>query len=216
MDIPEMQYTHKDKNEKNQLTPRGEIWLRGPQVFLGYYKDAEKTKQAITPDGWLKTGDVGMLMPNTMALKIIDRKKNIFKLQQGEYVASEKVEAVYSNCPFVNEVYLHGESTHIFAIAILSLKQSEFKKFTDGINQHGTLEELCENPEVRKAVTKQLISYGKKDGLHSFEQAKNVHLEPKSFVERELVTPSMKLQRFQAKQFYKKNIDEMYEKGMLA
>ena len=58
---------------------------------MGYYKDKEKTLYAITPDGWLKTGDVGMIVPGINALKIIDRRKNIFKLQQGEYVAAEKV-----------------------------------------------------------------------------------------------------------------------------
>lgn len=93
--------------------------MRGPCVFLGYYKDDEKTKEAIDADGWLHSGDVGCILPESFALKIIDRKKNIFKLQQGEYVASEKVEAVYLKRPEVQEIFLHGDSTESFCVAIM-------------------------------------------------------------------------------------------------
>ena len=57
--------------------------MRGPSVFRGYYKNEEKTKQAISEDGWVRSGDVGVILPKTHALKIIDRKKNIYKLSQG-------------------------------------------------------------------------------------------------------------------------------------
>lgn len=57
--------------------------MRGPQVFLGYYKQEDATKDTMTSDGWLKTGDVAQIMADTLSFKIIDRKKNIFKLQQG-------------------------------------------------------------------------------------------------------------------------------------
>lgn len=74
-----MGYTSKDKDEKGNQVPRGEVWIKGPGVFVAYYKDEEKTHEAITGDGWLKTGDIGQINPNG-SLKLIDRKKNIFKL----------------------------------------------------------------------------------------------------------------------------------------
>lgn len=85
-----MKYTAKDIDSKGRPSPRGELWVRGPQVFGGYYKMEELSKQTVGVDGWLKTGDVAEITPE-LAFKIIDRRKNIFKLQQGEYVAPDRV-----------------------------------------------------------------------------------------------------------------------------
>lgn len=74
-----MSYMSTDVDEKGNAAPRGEICIRGHSIFKGYYKNPEKTAEAIDKDGWLHTGDVGLILPNG-ALKVIDRKKNLFKL----------------------------------------------------------------------------------------------------------------------------------------
>ena len=74
--------------------PRGEVLIRGPSIFEGYFRNKELTDSSKTVDGWLHTGDVGEIGPGG-ALRIIDRIKNHFKLSQGEYIVSEKLERVY-------------------------------------------------------------------------------------------------------------------------
>jgi long-chain acyl-CoA synthetase len=82
--------------------PCGEICIRGKTVFTGYYKNPELTKEAIK-DGWFHTGDIGEMLPNGI-VKIIDRKKNLIKLSQGEYIALEYLENVYTITPIVEDV----------------------------------------------------------------------------------------------------------------
>jgi len=83
VDVPEMGYLHTDTSHRGQpCQGRGEICIRGPSVFLGYYKDDKKTKETIDEEGWLHSGDIG-LWTLEGTLKIVDRKKNLFKLSQG-------------------------------------------------------------------------------------------------------------------------------------
>lgn len=130
-DIPEMKYSAADVNEHGQHTPRGELWKRGPAVFLGYYKSPEQTKDALTEDGWLKTGDVVQVNPDNNGFRIIDRKKNIFKLQQGEYVAPDRVENVYMKSELVSEAFLHGDSHQYYAVAVITPNAENLQKFAE-------------------------------------------------------------------------------------
>eukprot|EP00330_Aristerostoma_sp_ATCC50986_P009097 CAMPEP_0114586692 /NCGR_PEP_ID=MMETSP0125-20121206/9842_1 /TAXON_ID=485358 ORGANISM="Aristerostoma sp., Strain ATCC 50986" /NCGR_SAMPLE_ID=MMETSP0125 /ASSEMBLY_ACC=CAM_ASM_000245 /LENGTH=642 /DNA_ID=CAMNT_0001782237 /DNA_START=55 /DNA_END=1983 /DNA_ORIENTATION=- len=181
-DVAEMNYTAKDKNANGEPTPRGEICFRGPCIMKGYYKDAEKTKEALDKDNWLHTGDIGVILPNG-AVKIVDRKKNIFKLSQGEYVAPEKVENFYLLSKYVAEVFLYGDSYHNFCVLfavpdkenLLALAKEKGIS-TDDYNQ------LLKNADIKKAVLGDVTSIGKSHDLKGFEQAKDIYLEAESFV----------------------------------
>jgi long-chain acyl-CoA synthetase len=113
-------------------------------VFRGYYKDEEKTREALDKDGWLHSGDIGK-WTETGAIQITDRKKHIFKLAQGEYVAPEKVENVYCRSPLVAQAYLHGDSMQSACVAIVVPDEEELMVWAKKKNIPGTFEELCKN-----------------------------------------------------------------------
>jgi long-subunit acyl-CoA synthetase (AMP-forming) len=102
VDVPDMGYTNQDTP-----WPRGEIVVRTPQMIEGYYKDEEATK-ANFDDGWFRTGDIGEMAYGH--LKIIDRKKNLFKLVQGVFVAPSSIENILLQCAFVDQIYVYGGS----------------------------------------------------------------------------------------------------------
>ncbi|CDJ36174.1 LOW QUALITY PROTEIN: long-chain fatty acid CoA ligase, putative [Eimeria mitis] len=98
--------------------PKGELCVRGSTVFAGYFRNKKETENAIDKDGWLHTGDIAALLPNG-GVQIIDRKKNIFKLAQGEYVAPEKIEAVYMHSRFVSQCFVFGFSSETSLVAVV-------------------------------------------------------------------------------------------------
>ena len=118
-EIPEMNYFKTDVDEQGRSAPRGEICVRGTNVFSGYYKNPEETSAAFDSDGWLHSGDIGVRMPENGALKIIDRKKNLFKLAQGEYIAVEKCESICSMSQFVAQIFIYGDSLQSYLVAIV-------------------------------------------------------------------------------------------------
>ena len=230
VDVPEMQYTTRDLP-----CPRGEICIRGPSVFQGYYKDAQQTAEVLDADGWLHSGDIGMWLPGGR-LKIIDRKKNIFKLvrpciiahlrsfgliafsfavlqAQGEYVAPEKIENVYIRAPLVAACFIHGDSLAPALVAVVVPDEEVLQAWAKerGHPAAGNTRALCADHKVVAAVFEQMQAAAEEAGLRSFEQAKAVHLHPEVFtVESGLITPTFKLKRPQARAYFKAAIDGMY------
>ena len=107
----------------------GEILVRGPHVMKGYYKDPEETARVIDADGWLHTGDIGMLVEGKY-LKITDRKKEIFKLSSGKYIAPAPIENKLSDIPFVTNSLVVGEKEK-FASAVIVVSYPKLKAWAD-------------------------------------------------------------------------------------
>ncbi|XP_038980591.1 long chain acyl-CoA synthetase 6, peroxisomal-like [Phoenix dactylifera] len=206
VDVPEMSYTSDD-----QPYPRGEICVRGPIVFRGYYKDDVQTKEVIDEAGWLHTGDIGLWLPGGR-LKIIDRKKNIFKLAQGEYIAPEKIENVYAKCSFVSQCFVYGDSLNSCLVAIVSVEPDVLKTWaaSEGI-KYEDLRQLCADPRARAAVLAEMNAVGGQAKLRGFEFVKAVTLTLEPFtLDNGLLTPTFKIKRPQAKAYFAKAIADMY------
>ncbi|EMP27527.1 Long-chain-fatty-acid--CoA ligase 1 [Chelonia mydas] len=186
-----------------------QVCVKGPNVFQGYLKDPEKTAEALDKDGWLHTGDIGKWLPNG-TLKIIDRKKHIFKLAQGEYIAPEKIENVYTRSEPVAQVFVYGESLQAFLIAIVVPDVETLSNWAKKKGFEGSYEELCKNKDLKKHILEDMLKVGKESGLKSFEQVKGIALSMEMFsIENGLLTPTLKAKRRELQKFFKSQIDEL-------
>ncbi|MCD7453755.1 Long chain acyl-CoA synthetase 7 peroxisomal [Datura stramonium] len=151
VDVPEMSYTSEDKPH-----PRGEICVR----------------EVIDDDGWCILVISGLWLPG--ALKIIDRKKNIFKLAQGEYIAPEKIENVYAKCKFIAQCFVYGDSFNSSLVAVVCVEPDVLKEWasSEGI-KYENLEQLC-NDQARAAVLAEMDAVGREAQLRGFEQSRNI------------------------------------------
>ncbi|KAF5198607.1 Long chain acyl-coa synthetase [Thalictrum thalictroides] len=190
--------------------PRGEICLRGKPIFSRYHKNPELTNEVIK-DGWFHTGDIGEILPNG-AVKVIDRKKNIFKLSQGEYVAVEYLEKVYSFTPILEDIWVYGNSFKSTLVAVVVPHEANTMKWAKSNGHKGSFRELCSSDQLRDHVLLELKSTAERNKLKGFENIKGVILEPLPFdVERDFMTATMKKKRNQLLNHYKAKIDELYQ-----
>lgn len=155
VDVPEMQY-HATDVINGVPTPRGELCVKGPMT-PGYFKLPEQTAEIMDADGWLHTGDIALIAPNG-CVKAIDRKKNIFKLQQGEYVAPEKIENILINCPWVMQILIYGNSYQSYLVALIVPIEPVVMNWAKENGIKGSYEDVCATPELNKVILQDLIS----------------------------------------------------------
>jgi long-chain acyl-CoA synthetase len=212
VDVPEMMYT------SDMELPSGEVCTRGGVVFSGYHKNAEATAETLDADGWLHTGDIGRWNADG-TLSIIDRKKNIFKLAQGEYVASEKVEMVLGKSKFIGQPWVYGNSYTTQLVAVIA---PDF----DALRPHAAANgwdvssdaKLASLPQVRTLLMREINELVKEAKLKGFEVPKAFHVEGsvnelgQGFtIENDCLTPTFKLKRPALQRRYQAQINEMYE-----
>jgi long-chain acyl-CoA synthetase len=219
-----MEYLHTD-----QPCPRGEVLIRGPNVFAGYFKNTEETEKCFTDGDWLCTGDIGKWNPNG-TLSIIDRRKNIFKLSQGEYVAAEKVEGVYGKSGVVGQIFVYGNSfkSMIIAVVVPNAEAVHAHAVAQGWWQGSSIpgsdgftdafEQLCVGEHANELKTFLFESISQQNSqLKGFEKVKAIVVEGRlnqmlmGFTEQnQCMTPTFKLRRPQLLHRYIKELKQAY------
>uniref|UniRef100_UPI0037E8D553 long-chain-fatty-acid--CoA ligase 4 n=1 Tax=Semicossyphus pulcher TaxID=241346 RepID=UPI0037E8D553 len=201
-------YTSKDKPN-----PRGEILIGGPNVTMGYYRNESNVQDFFVDERgqrWFCTGDVGEIYPDG-CLQIVDRKKDLVKLQAGEYVSLGKVESALKNCSLIDNICAYANSEQNYVISFVVPNQ---KRLTELARQRGivaTLEELCTHPEMEREVLKEIKEVAVNIKLQRFEIPVKVHLSPEPWTpETGLVTDAFKLKRKELKNHYLHHIERMY------
>jgi len=211
--VPEMGYLHTDRSHRGEeCRGRGEVCVRGPNVFKGYYKDEAKTRETLDEEGWLHSGDIGLWTPDGN-LKIVDRKKNIFKLSQGEYVAPEKIENILTESTLISQCFIYGDSYQPTLVGILVPDEDIVKDWSAKQNLQMKFEDLCKSEELHQAIMSEIKRLAKKYRMAGFEVPKAIYLESELFsAETGLLTPTFKLKRKEVKEKYEDIINGLYTK----
>lgn len=176
VDVPEANYY-----SHNKPKPQGEIWVRGPAVTQGYWKRDDVTKETITEDNWLKTGDIGEWNDDG-TLNVIDRKKNLVKLSNGEYIALEKLESVYKSCIHITNICVCANPLYPKPVALVMPSEPAIMKLANDNNiKNKGFEDLCADPKMKKLVLNSLLEQGKKAGLKGTELLCDVYICPEEW-----------------------------------
>ena len=211
--VPDLGYTVDDEIEGIKC-PAGEMCLKGPVVFHGYYKNDEENKACFDEEGYFHTGDVGRLYPNYgNGLRIVDRVKEIFKLSQGEYIIPAKLESVYSKSVYVQQIMIYGNPTKNNIIAIII---PDKKKCAEALNI--SIDELVkdnENEKLKELIVKDFEKLANEAEFNGLEKAKYILIDFEEFTNNNnCLTPTMKIIRKNVENKYKERIDDLYDKIM--
>ncbi|OBB99592.1 oxidoreductase, partial [Mycobacterium sp. 852013-50091_SCH5140682] len=183
-DVPELGYLSTDRPH-----PRGELLVKSEQMFPGYYKRPEITAEMFDTDGYYRTGDiVAEVGPDQV--EYLDRRNNVLKLSQGEFVTVSKLEAVFGDSPLVQQIYLYGNSARAYLLAVV----------------------VPTDPATSKqAISDSLQEAARAANLQSYEVPRDFLVETTPFtLENGLLTGIRKLARPKLKAHYGDRLEQLY------
>ncbi len=193
---------------QEKIADDGEILAKGPQIFTGYWKMPQETRDSFTEDGWFMTGDIGRFDAEGF-LEITDRKKELFVTSGGKNVAPHPIELKVTGRPYIDQACLTGDGEKYLTCLIVP-DFPELKRFAkkSGI-AFSDPAELVHRDEIRELIQDQVNEVNKQ--LARYEQIKYFTLLPRPFsVEGGELTPTLKLKRRVIKERFRKEIRGMY------
>ncbi|CAJ2668343.1 unnamed protein product [Trifolium pratense] len=195
--------------------PRGEVVVGGFSVTAGYFKNEDKTNEVFRVDEkglrWFYTGDIGRFHPDG-CLEIIDRKKDIVKLQHGEYISLGKVEAALASCDYVDSIMVHADPFHSYCVALVVASRQPLEKWAQetGI-EYKDFSDLCNKPEAVTEVLQSISKAAKAAKLQKTEIPAKIKLLADPWTpESGLVTAALKLKREQLKAKFNDDLLKLY------
>jgi long-chain acyl-CoA synthetase len=180
-------------NVELKIAEDGEILMRGQGRMLGYHNRPHETQEAIDPEGWFHTGDIGEISSDGY-LKITDRKKDLLVLSNGKKVAPQPLEARFKESPFIEELVLFGDKQPtVCALVVPAFGKLRQWAEENNLAQHD-LAELTQTPEVKALLKKEIDT--RSEGLADYERIKKFAVLPKPFsIEGGELTPTLKVRR---------------------
>lgn len=159
VDVPEAGHFAKDN--------QGEVYIKSASVAREYYDNEEETDAAFTDDGYFRTGDIGE-WTESGHLKLIDRRKNLIKTLNGEYIALEKLESLYRSNQYIINICVYADEFRVKPIAIVVSNPANVEKLAKdlGVEHH---EDIAHDPKVKAAIEKSMLQTGKDAGLRGIE-----------------------------------------------
>jgi long-chain acyl-CoA synthetase len=188
----------------------GEILMRSPGIMQGYHNLPDATAETLTPDGWLKTGDIGEVDDRGF-LRITDRKKDLIKTSGGKYIAPQAIEGkLKATCPYISQVIVHGDKRN-FVTALVTLDEEATMQWAKDQGLNGKpYSDVVRSPEAHKLLDPYFAEVNKT--LAKYESVKQFAILPKDLsVDEGELTPSLKVKRKVVEKKYATLLDKMYE-----